>query len=56
MRILVVEDHEKIAGFIVKGLKEERFAVDQANNGKEGLSMALVQSLSVRNLRASATC
>ena len=41
MRILVVEDHEKIASFIVKGLKEERYAVDSALDGDKGLSMAL---------------
>lgn len=42
MRILVVEDHEKVAQFIVKGLREEHFAVDHAANGIEGLSMARV--------------
>ena len=42
MRILVVEDHEKVAQFIVKGLREEHFAVDCAATGSEGLSMARV--------------
>ncbi len=42
MRILVVEDHEKVAQFIVKGLREERFAVDLATSGTDGLSMASV--------------
>ncbi len=42
MRILVVEDHEKVAQFIVKGLREEHFAVDHAATGAEGLSMARV--------------
>lgn len=42
MRILVVEDHEKVAQFIVKGLREERFAVDHAATGTDGLSMASV--------------
>ncbi len=42
MRILVVEDHEKVAQFIVKGLREEHFAVDHAATGTEGLSMARV--------------
>lgn len=42
MRILVVEDHEKVAQFIVKGLREERFAVDLATSGTDGLSMACV--------------
>jgi two-component system, OmpR family, response regulator len=39
MRILVVEDDEKISSFIVKGLKQHGFAVDQAGDGDEGLSM-----------------
>lgn len=42
VRILVVEDHEKVAQFIVKGLREERFAVDLATSGTDGLSMACV--------------
>jgi heavy metal response regulator len=42
MRILVVEDQEKVAQFMVKGLREERYAVDHASTGPEGLSMARV--------------
>lgn len=40
MRILVVEDQEKVARFIVKGLREERYAVDHAATGAAGLSAA----------------
>ncbi len=40
MRILLVEDDEKIAGFIEKGLKASGFAVDVARTGTEGLDMA----------------
>lgn len=40
MRILLVEDEEKVARFITVGLKAERFAVDSARDGKEGLQMA----------------
>jgi heavy metal response regulator len=40
MRILVVEDEEKVASFIRKGLMEEHYAVDVALDGEEGLSMA----------------
>ena len=40
MRILLVEDDLKIAAFIVKGFKEEGFAVDHAADGEEGLFMA----------------
>jgi DNA-binding response OmpR family regulator len=40
MRILLVEDEEKVARFISVGLKAERFAVDTVRDGKEGLQMA----------------
>jgi len=40
MRILIVEDDRKIAGFIAKGLKEERMNVDEAYDGEEGLYLA----------------
>ncbi len=36
MRILVVEDEIKIANFIKKGLKEEGYSVDVANDGQQG--------------------
>ena len=41
MRILVVEDDEKIAFFITRGLKQSGFAVDYAGNGEDGLHLAL---------------
>ena len=37
MRILVVEDDKKVAGFIKKGLEEETYAVDVAYDGEDGL-------------------
>lgn len=40
MRILVVEDQRKVARFIERGLKEERFAVDVAADGDEALFRA----------------
>ena len=40
MRILVIEDDEKIASFVVNGLKQSGFAVDKAADGDEGLSLA----------------
>ena len=43
MRILLVEDDLKIASFVVKGLKEAGFAVDHAQDGKEGLYLALTE-------------
>lgn len=41
MRILVIEDDADLAQFIWKGLKEERYAVDVAGDGEEGLDLAL---------------
>ena len=38
MRILVVEDEPKVASFIKKGLQEESYAVDVAQDGEEGLA------------------
>jgi len=37
MRILVVEDDEKIASFIKKGLQEESYSVDVTENGYEAI-------------------
>lgn len=36
MRILIVEDDRKLAEFVARGLRAERFAVDLAMNGREG--------------------
>lgn len=40
MRILVVEDEKKVAGFIKKGFEEESYAVDIAYDGVEGEYLA----------------
>jgi len=40
MRILVVEDEEKVSRFITRGLTAERFAVDTAQDGKNGWDLA----------------
>jgi two-component system, OmpR family, copper resistance phosphate regulon response regulator CusR len=40
MRILVVEDDRKVAGFIELGLHEEGYAVDVARDGEEATLMA----------------
>ncbi len=40
MRILVVEDDPKIASFVIKGLRQNGFAVDAAADGEEGLALA----------------
>ena len=39
MRILLVEDDPGVSGFILKGLTEERYAVDLASDGEEGFFM-----------------
>jgi DNA-binding response OmpR family regulator len=39
MRILVIEDDDKIASFIVNGLKQSGFAVDHAADGEAALSL-----------------
>src|SRR5579864_2646235 len=40
MRVLVVEDDEKIASFVIKGLKQNGYAVDHAADGEHGLDLA----------------
>lgn len=40
MRILVVEDDNKIASFIVKGLKQAGYAVDRSPDGEQALFLA----------------
>jgi two-component system OmpR family response regulator len=44
LRILIVEDDEQIASFIIKGLKQAGFAVDHATDGEEGLRLALTKA------------
>jgi two-component system, OmpR family, response regulator len=39
MRILVVEDDEKIASFITNGLEQAGYAVDSARDGEEGFHL-----------------
>jgi len=44
MRLLLVEDDRTIASFVTKGFEEAGFAVDHADNGEDGLHLALVES------------
>ncbi|MCA9399460.1 MAG: response regulator transcription factor [Candidatus Omnitrophica bacterium] len=37
MRILVVEDEDKIASLIIRGLKEQKYVADRAADGEEAL-------------------
>lgn len=43
MRVLVVEDQERIASFIEKGLKEQGFVVDMSDDGDEGYGLATTE-------------
>jgi two-component system copper resistance phosphate regulon response regulator CusR len=40
MRILVIEDERKVAEFVGRGLRDQRFAVDVVNDGQSGWEMA----------------
>src|SRR5215217_6030312 len=44
MRILLVEDEEKVSRFITRGLEAERFAVDAVYDGASGLEYATTYS------------
>lgn len=44
MKILVVEDNPQISDFIKKGLNEQSYAVDIAQDGKEGFYLATTNS------------
>jgi two-component system, OmpR family, response regulator len=40
MRVLVVEDHERMADLLRRGLAEEGYAIDVVENGQDGIWMA----------------
>jgi len=42
MRLLLVEDHIKVARFIQRGLEEEHYAVDVAGGGEDALALLRV--------------
>jgi len=41
MRILIVEDDANTTDFILKGMRQAGYSLDHANNGKDGLFLAL---------------
>lgn len=47
MRILLIEDDQSVADFIVRGFREAGHAVDHADNGKDGLFLATTESYDV---------
>ena len=47
MKILVVEDNERVADFVCKGLRESGHTVDHAGNGRDGLFLATTERYDV---------
>lgn len=47
MRLLLIEDDQKIASFVTKGFKSEGFAVDHAPDGLRGLDLGLTEPYDV---------
>ena len=41
MKLLIIEDDQIIADFIIKGMKEAGFSTEHANDGESGLQLAL---------------
>jgi len=40
MKVLLVEDNERVARFVTKGLRESGHVVDHADNGRDGMFLA----------------
>jgi DNA-binding response OmpR family regulator len=55
MRILMVEDEEKVSRFVTRGLTAERFAVDVARDGKSGWEPAQTYQYDLIILRLDAS-
>ncbi|MGH6981373.1 MAG: winged helix-turn-helix domain-containing protein [Stellaceae bacterium] len=47
MKVLVVEDNERVAQFVAKGLRESGHAVDHAGTGRDGLFLAASEKYDV---------
>jgi two-component system OmpR family response regulator len=47
MNVLVIEDDNKTAAFVVKGLEESGFTVDRAANGEDGVHLATTRRYDV---------
>jgi two-component system copper resistance phosphate regulon response regulator CusR len=47
MRILVIEDDDKVGGFLEQGLREEEFEVERGRDGDEALSLVLKEQFDV---------
>jgi two-component system OmpR family response regulator len=40
MKILIVEDNERVSGFLIKGLREAGHTIEHADNGRDGMYLA----------------
>jgi len=47
MRILLIEDDQSVADFILRGFREAGHTVDHSDNGKDGLFLATTESYDV---------
>jgi two-component system, OmpR family, response regulator len=47
VKILVVEDNERVARFVTRGLREAGHTVDHADNGRDGLFLAVGERFDV---------
>lgn len=47
MRVLLVEDDGRVAGFVARGLREQSYAVDVAADGSDALYQASVNAYDV---------
>ena len=56
MKILIVEDNERVARFVTRGLREAGHTVEHAANGRDGLFLAASEPhdvIVIRGLPAS---
>jgi len=44
LRVLIIEDEAKIAGFLQRGFREEAWEAEIARNGESGLTLAMIES------------
>jgi heavy metal response regulator len=47
MKIVLIEDDRRTASFIIKGLRQEGYSVDHADDGETGLALALSRAYDV---------
>ena len=55
MRVLVVEDEAKLAGLLVRGLREEGHAADVAGRGEDAVWMAQATAYDLMYVRRKET-